>query len=123
MLSQLSRLTKVDTAWLKGVHSATALIVAFIHFIIGEVEVGFRGYFSEPAENNRYFFQPPPFRVIFADQAMVVLFFIVSSYSISTKLLLLRDYAPCERFLDGLASSVFRRPFRLFTPVIVVELI
>jgi peptidoglycan/LPS O-acetylase OafA/YrhL len=123
MHSQSSGPPKVDTAWLNGVRGIAALIVIFVHFIAGEVEVGFRGYFAEPAEENRYFFQLPPFRIIFADQAMVALFFIVSAYSVSIKPLQLRDYAPRERFLDGLASSVFRRPFRLFAPVIVLETI
>lgn len=107
MPSQVPASPKVDTAWLNDVRGVAALIVAFVHFIADEVEVGFRGYFSEPAEDNRYFFQLPPFRIVFADQAMVALFFIVSGYSVAIKPLRLRDYAPRERFLDGLASSSF----------------
>lgn len=109
------------TAWLTGLRGIAALIVAFTHFIAGELEVGFRDYASDPAEDNRKFFQLPPFRVIFADQAMVAIFFIVSAYSISIGPLRKRDYASRESFLASLASSVLRRPVRLFAPVVVLE--
>ena len=111
MQAQPSRPPKTDTAWLNGVRGVTALIVAFIHSMADEVEVGFRSYFSELAEDNRYFFQLPPFRIIFADQAMAALFHIASGYSVFIKLLQLRDYAPRERFLDGFGKLCLSSTF------------
>ena len=112
-----------ETAWLNGIRGVASLIVAFTHFIAGEIEVGFRGFFADPPDENRRFFQLPPFRIIFADQAMVAIFFVVSAYSISIGPLKLRDYAPREKFLSSLASSVFRRPIRLYVPVVALEIL
>lgn len=111
------------TAWLNGVRGIAALIVAFVHFIAGEVDPPFRAFSAEPMEENRRIYQLPPFRILFADQAMVALFFVVSAYSISIAPLKARETASRGTFLNRLASSVFRRPIRLYVPVTVLELI
>ncbi|KAH8701418.1 acyltransferase family-domain-containing protein [Phaeosphaeriaceae sp. PMI808] len=121
---QLPLVTGVGgTEWLTGLRGIAALIVTFEHFFEGDFDAGFRGYLADPPEENRHFFQLPPIRIIFAGQGMVVLFFIVSAYSISIRPLFLRDNAPREKFLDSLASSTFRRGIRLYIPVFTIEAI
>ncbi|CAI6235972.1 unnamed protein product [Periconia digitata] len=112
---------QTSTAWLNGVRGLAALIVAFVHFIAGEVDPPFSAFSAEPPHENRRIYQLPPFRIIFADQAMVALFFVVSAYSISIGPLKARESTPRGNFLDSLSSSVFRRPIRLYMPVAVLE--
>lgn len=114
------------TAWLTGLRGLAALVVAFTHFIAGELETGFRGFFASPPEENRRFYQLFPFRIIFADQAMVALFFIVSAYSISIGPIKRRrngNGVDKTDFVKGLARSLVRRPIRLYFPVLVLEII
>lgn len=75
------------------------------------------------ASENRHLIQIAPFRVIFAGQAMVDIFFIVSGYSISTGLIKLRKDGSLSDFYRKLTSSVVRRIFRLCFPVVVIMLL
>lgn len=117
-----TRTSPTDTVWLTGLRGIAALIVAFTHFFEGELNAGFRGYFADPPEENRYFFQVPLIRIVFAGQGMVALFFVISAYSISIKPLRLRDNCSKEEFLYYLSSSTFRRGFRLYIPAFAIEM-
>ncbi|PSN59964.1 hypothetical protein BS50DRAFT_656067 [Corynespora cassiicola Philippines] len=116
-----TRKSAPDTAWLTGLRGIAALIVAFTHFFEGELNAGFRGYFADPPESNRYIFQLPLIRIVFSGQGMVVIFFVISAYSISVKPLRMRDNELREEFFDYLCSSTFRRGFRLYTPAFAME--
>lgn len=112
-----------DTAWLHGARGLAALVVAFTHYVEGRFNTGFRGYLADPPDANRRFFQLPPFRIIFAGEGMVILFFIISAYSISINPLRARRNASRTKFVHSLSSSTFRRGMRLYVPTFVMECI
>jgi peptidoglycan/LPS O-acetylase OafA/YrhL len=109
--------------WLDGLRGVAALIVAWFHFTTGSLAVPYRSFWDSPASENRHFIQIAPFRVIFAGQAMVDIFFVVSGYSISTGLIKLRNEGSLPDFYRKLTSSVVRRMFRLCFPVAVMMII
>jgi peptidoglycan/LPS O-acetylase OafA/YrhL len=109
--------------WLDGLRGIAAAIVAWLHFTSGEMATPYRSFWDEPAELNRRWIQLPPFRILFAGQAMVSLFFVVSGYSISMAILRYRDADDKPLFYRKLTSSVFRRGFRLYLPLLAVYLI
>ncbi|PYI10670.1 hypothetical protein BO78DRAFT_305169 [Aspergillus sclerotiicarbonarius CBS 121057] len=103
--------------WLDGLRGIAAFIVAFNHFFCGELQTPFRSFWAEPPEQNRRVIQLPPFRLLWALDAMVPLFMVVSGYTISHALLKFRD-SNAGLFPDRLRSSIFRRPIRLFLPAL-----
>ena len=109
--------------WLDGLRGVAALIVAWFHCTTGAIPIPYRSFWDAPASENRHLIQIAPFRVIFAGQAMVDIFFIVSGYSISTGLIRLRNEGSLADFYRKLTSSVVRRMFRLCFPVFVLILI
>ncbi|KAB8304613.1 hypothetical protein EYC80_003989 [Monilinia laxa] len=109
--------------WLDGLRGIAAAIVAWFHFTSGEMEIPFRSFWDEPAEQNRRLIQLAPFRIAFAGQAMVSLFFVVSGYSISLAIIRYRDIDENLVFYRKLTSSVFRRGFRLYLPLLTLYLI
>src|SRR4051812_28203333 len=108
--------------WLDGLRGVAALIVAWFHLTTGSLATPYRSFWDSPASENRHFIQIAPFRVIFAGQAMVDVFFVVSGYSISTGLIKLRNEGSIPDFYRKLTSSVVRRMFRLCFPVATVML-
>ncbi|OJI81667.1 hypothetical protein ASPTUDRAFT_44937 [Aspergillus tubingensis CBS 134.48] len=113
---------KARQNWLDGLRGMAAAIVAWFHFTVGEMRAPYRSFWAVPAAENRRFFQLPPFRLLFAGQSMVLLFFVISGYAVSTSIIRLRDDAPAQ-FYRKLTSSVFRRGFRLYIPVLILCLI
>lgn len=103
--------------WLDGLRGVAALIVAWFHFTTGSLATPYRSFWDSPSSDNRHFIQIAPFRIIFAGQAMVDIFFVVSGYSISTSLIKLRNEGSTADFYRKLTSSVVRRMFRLCFPV------
>lgn len=105
--------------WLDGLRGIAAAIVAWFHFTVGEMKTPYRSFWAVPADENRNPFQLPPLRLLFAGQSMVLLFFVISGYAVSTSIIRLRDDAPAQ-FYRKLTSSVFRRGFRLYIPVLIL---
>ncbi|OOF94955.1 hypothetical protein ASPCADRAFT_51018 [Aspergillus carbonarius ITEM 5010] len=105
--------------WLDGLRGIAAAIVAWFHFTVGEIGPPYRSYWTTPAEDNRHWFQLPPFRLLFAGQAMVLLFFVISGYAVSISIIRLREETPTQ-FYRKLTSSVLRRGFRLYIPVLLL---
>ncbi|PYI09791.1 hypothetical protein BO78DRAFT_436671 [Aspergillus sclerotiicarbonarius CBS 121057] len=108
--------------WLDGLRGIAAAIVAWFHFTVGEMGPPYRSFWTNPAEDNRRWFQLPPFRLIFAGQAMVLIFFVISGYAVSISIIRLREEAPAQ-FYRKLTSSVLRRGFRLYIPVLILCLL
>ncbi|OCL13620.1 hypothetical protein AOQ84DRAFT_372009 [Glonium stellatum] len=107
--------------WLDGLRGIAALIVASNHLIIGHIDAGFRSFWHEPADENRLIIQLPPLRILFAPQAMVSLFMVISGFSISITIIAKRDRGGAGKsFVNKLASSAFRRIFRLYIPVVMI---
>jgi peptidoglycan/LPS O-acetylase OafA/YrhL len=106
------------TSWLDGLRGVASLIVFFSHFTERNVPwfthtYGIRDE-DDPIASSPL--QLPFVRNIYSGRPMVPIFFVVSGYVLSYKALKLlrsRDYDKLHR---NLASSVFRRAFRLFLP-------
>ncbi|RAL02630.1 acyltransferase family protein [Aspergillus ibericus CBS 121593] len=103
--------------WIDGLRGIAAFIVAFNHFFCGDLKTPFRSFWAEPAEGNRRIIQLPPFRLLWAMDAMVPVFMVISGYTIAHRLLQYRDNRP-NLFIDRLRSSIFRRPIRIYLPVL-----
>ncbi|KAL2832429.1 acyltransferase 3 [Aspergillus cavernicola] len=109
--------------WLDGLRGTAAAIVAWFHFTVGEMHIPYRGFGDTPAEQNRYLIQLPPFRILFAGKAMVPLFFVISGYSLPLAIIRLRGQNNNVDCYRKLTSSVLRRGFRLYVPVLIVCMI
>ncbi|KAI0021844.1 acyltransferase 3 [Xylariomycetidae sp. FL0641] len=109
--------------WLDGLRGFAAAIVAWFHLTNYGLKMPYRSFWDEPAEQNRHWIQLAPFRIVFAGQAMVDIFFVVSGYSVSVGLIRLRNRDGGPEFYRKLTSAVFRRLFRLFFPVLVITIL
>lgn len=104
------------TSWLDGLRGYAAFFVVLYHLrqaYTGSVHVAFG-----TTENDRNPLQLPIIRLIFAGQAMVALFFVVSGYSLSwgpSRDLLKGGVSKC---LERIRSSLFRRAPRLYLPTL-----
>ena len=110
------------TAWLDGMRGWAAFFVFLRHFEFAYFRKGAFVYGTIEDPNypnaNRHLLQLPILRLINAGEAMVCIFFVVSGYTLSLKSLKLIRQSSHGQLLHALASSIFRRPFRLFLPCI-----
>ncbi|KAK5456263.1 hypothetical protein LTS15_005582 [Exophiala xenobiotica] len=65
----------------------------------------------------------PILNLLFAGRGMVALFFVISGYALGNRLLILTRQGDTERLLNALASSTFRRYFRLYLSSVVACMI
>ncbi|CAG8957174.1 hypothetical protein HYFRA_00009375 [Hymenoscyphus fraxineus] len=124
-----------STSWLDGARGIACMIVVTYHHslvchqrgLYGYGEVGFDyaipGVPDFKKAENRYIMQLPFFRLLHAGSAMVSLFFVISGYALSFNLIGLLRKQRWPTFLSKLTSSAFRRPIRLFGPVMVSSFI
>jgi peptidoglycan/LPS O-acetylase OafA/YrhL len=104
------------TSWLDGLRGYAAFFVILYHLrqaYTGSVHVAYG-----TTENDTNPLQLPIIRLMFAGQAMVALFFVVSGYSLSwgpSKDLHKGGVVKC---LERIRSSVFRRAPRLYLPTL-----
>jgi len=79
---------------------------------------------TDPSKiNNYHWYQLPIVRVLLAGDSMVNIFFVVSGYALSIKSLKLIRRAARAELCSSLASSLWRRPLRLFGPTLVSTLL
>ncbi|KAK7924053.1 hypothetical protein PG985_006107 [Apiospora marii] len=122
------------TAYLDGVRGVAALIVYVFHW--GYLWFPFlrRGWHSSSsggsggADDDAHpgtdlFLQRPVVRALHSGRASVTVFFVVSGYVIAVKTLTLIHRGQLDRALDSLAGSLFRRPLRLYLPIVVATLV
>jgi peptidoglycan/LPS O-acetylase OafA/YrhL len=119
---QKSTTHRSDTAYLDGLRGSAALMVCFAHLTVythGNIELCaghevFPGVFVEPTPA-----QWPFLRLFFSGgQFSVALFFCISGFVLTQRLISLLHHGHREDFVRSVHSSIFRRPFRLFLPVI-----
>ncbi|KAL1296931.1 hypothetical protein AAFC00_004538 [Neodothiora populina] len=115
------------TAWLDGMRGYAAFFVFLRHFEFAYHRKGafVYGTVEDPdyPDENRHILQLPILRLLVAGESMVCIFFVISGYALSLKSLkLIRSHSHAQ-LMRTLASSVFRRPFRLFLPCIASTLL
>ncbi|KZL72128.1 acyltransferase [Colletotrichum incanum] len=108
------------TSYLNGLRGLASFIVTIAHSTDDFLWV-YHGW-GETAE-DRYLVQLPIIRLAFCGTYMVTIFFVISGFVLT--------YGPLKKIHSGqgfdaissLPSSIFRRPFRLFMPVVPILVI
>lgn len=101
------------TAWLDGLRGIGSLFVLFSHYnLIFNPKLR-----SETDQDGYNILQWPMIRVVHSGGAAVGIFYIISGYALSHRALYLIRKGDFDRFWRSLASSTFRRAFRLFIPM------
>ncbi|KAK7970363.1 hypothetical protein PG996_001208 [Apiospora saccharicola] len=117
------------TAYLDGVRGVAALIVYVFHWgylwfpFLRQGWHSSSGGAADADPGTDLFLQRPVVRALHSGRASVTVFFVVSGYVIAVKTLTLIHRGQLDRALDSLAGSLFRRPFRLYLPIVVATLI
>jgi peptidoglycan/LPS O-acetylase OafA/YrhL len=107
------------TTYLNGLRGLAACIVVLQHLTQDYYPFIHQAYGSR--EEDTYLIQLPFIRVLLSGRFMVGIFFIISGFVLSHSSL--RKAHANERATSNLASAFFRRPIRLFLPVLPVALI
>lgn len=106
------------TSWLDGLRGVASLQVFFFHFF-GRYTRWTRSFGSTP--EDRYIHQLPIFKSIWGGgSSAVCVFFIISGYAISVKSLTLLRQKNYDELYQRLSSSLIRRGFRLYLPVLLL---
>lgn len=105
------------TAYLDGLRGVAAFIVYITHFVVNWFPSMRNTYGA--SEDDHYFVQLPIIRVLFHGVTAVTIFFIISGYALSYNTLKKIAGGNKAEVLDALSSSIFRRCFRLYMPVMV----
>ncbi|CAD0093820.1 unnamed protein product [Aureobasidium vineae] len=115
------------TAWLDGARGWAAFFVFLRHFEFCYHRKGSISYGTvkdpEHSGENHHLLQLPILRLLYSGEAMVAIFFVISGYALSLKALKLTRKNSYEQLMRTLASSILRRPLRLYLPCIVSTLI
>jgi hypothetical protein len=109
-----------ETAYLDGLRGFACYAVFFAHHTTAYCFEVWHPY-GEGGNlhfvQTNYFFQLPIVRLMFNGQAAICVFFVLSGYVLSYKPLKLIHAHDYEKLQGCLASSIFRRWWRLFLPV------
>ncbi|RMZ13755.1 hypothetical protein D0860_02417 [Hortaea werneckii] len=107
-----------DTAWLDGLRGLAAFEVFIFHYIDGWLDRTTPWGHGEHMRSEWYYL--PIFRTFYASgDAAVCLFFGISGYVLSYRMLSLLRQRRQEKLLTALSSAVFRRAIRLYMPVFI----
>lgn len=106
--------TKLNsTSWLNGLRGLAALVVFNLHYWYAYSHLTVRG-FHPYIEGQRYFFQLPPFPLLFDGTISVQFFWSIAGYTCSYKALEAMTKRDYESLFNSFPASVFRRFFRLY---------
>lgn len=111
-----------ETAYLDGLRGVAAFIVYIFHWSYLWFPFLRKGFGSSPTSED-LFIQRPVIRFIHSGRASVTLFFVISGYVITLKTLSTIHAGQPGTALEVLSGSLFRRPLRLYLPIIVQTLI
>ncbi|KAK0748020.1 acyltransferase family-domain-containing protein [Apiosordaria backusii] len=106
------------TSYLDGLRGIASIIVFFCHY----TENNFSALTPSHGLNvdrASSFIQLPYFRIIFSGRPMVHIFFVISGFALSYKPIKALHARDLDKCYTALASSTFRRAFRLFGPCVV----
>ncbi|GJC78343.1 hypothetical protein ColLi_01181 [Colletotrichum liriopes] len=105
------------TAYLDGLRGVAAFIVYVFHFSYLWFPQLRSGY--GVSDDNKLFWQLPIIRVLHSGRSSVTVFFVISGFVLTIKTLNMIHQRKYDQVLSALAGSSFRRPFRLYLPIIV----
>ncbi|CAN8100862.1 unnamed protein product [Discula destructiva] len=106
------------TSYLDGLRGLAAMIVFCCHYT-EENHPYLVPTYGWNADGISSFVQLPFFRIIYSGRPMVHIFFVISGFVLSYKPLKAMRARNLDKCYTALASSTFRRPFRLFGPCVV----
>lgn len=106
------------TSYLDGLRGLAAMIVFFCHYTEENHQYLVPTY-GFNVDGKSSIVQLPFFRNIYSGRPMVHIFFVISGFVLSYKPLKAIRARDLEKCYTTLASSTFRRPFRLFGPCLV----
>lgn len=106
------------TSYLDGLRGLAAMIVFFCHYTEENHQYLVPTY-GWNADGVSSFVQLPFFRILYSGRPMVHIFFVISGFVLSYKPLKAIRARDLDKCYAALASSTFRRPFRLFGPCVV----
>ncbi|RDW59014.1 hypothetical protein BP5796_11938 [Coleophoma crateriformis] len=124
------------TSFLDGMRGVAACIVLLSHYLVDvypKITFGWdtilgpheypkirQGYGNPPPQPTDIFLQLPVIRVLISGNAMVQLFFVISGFSVSYRMVSLLRSGQQQRLMETVSSACFRRGFRLYLPVCAV---
>ncbi|KAK3382981.1 acyltransferase 3 [Lasiosphaeria ovina] len=111
-----------STSYLDGLRGIASVIVFICHYTeenFGALTASYGIHEDEPSG----LLQLPYLRIIFSGRPMVHIFFVISGFVLSYKPIKAIHARDLDQCYNALASSTFRRAFRLFGPCIVSTLI
>ncbi|KAK3984838.1 acyltransferase 3 [Cladorrhinum sp. PSN332] len=106
------------TSYLDGLRGIAAVIVFFCHYTENNFSALIPSY-GLNYDRTSSLVQLPYLRIIFSGRPMVHIFFVISGFVLSYKPVQALHSRDLEKFYTTLASSTFRRAFRLFGPCVV----
>ena len=106
------------TSYLDGLRGIAAILVFFCHYTENNFSALTPSYGLNPDGTLSSLIQLPYLRIIFSGRPMVHIFFVISGFALSYKPLKAIHARDLDKCYTALASSTFRRPFRLFGPCI-----
>lgn len=118
-----------STAWLDGLRGLAAFEVFIFHY--GDGWIMRRKAYGDPTRadmpaywyTDKWYFLPVIRTFWASGDAAVCLFFAISGYVLSYRLLKLARQQRYDQLLTSLSSAIFRRAIRLYTPVLAETLI
>lgn len=109
--------------WVDGLRGLAASSVCFHHIIYGEIKAPYRSFWDSPPQHNRKLIQLPPLRLLFAAKAMIPLFMVLGGYTISNRLIRLRETSDMASLCRRVQSMAVRRFIRLYLPVLFLAIV
>ena len=110
-----------STAWLDGLRGWAALGVCFVHLTVythPKIELCY-GAEIEPGVYNKTPAALPFIRILFTGGHLaVMIFFIMSGYVLTRRMISLLHEGRREDFVSAVHSAICRRPLRLYLPVV-----
>lgn len=111
------------TTYLNGLRGIAAVIVIWSHMVQLYYQYHNSGWGAFDSPNNREIIQLPFVRLLTSGLFMVHIFFVLSGFALSYGFLVKSHAEQYDKALSGLPSSLFRRPIRLFLPLLPIILI